>query len=139
MIRIIARLIARVFVGTELCRDEQYLDISITYTVNCLQVSRILAWCPPPLRPIVKLGVPGYLTLRSQEKRMQELLGPVIDKRLAAMTYEKEAKKPVDLLQWFIEGASDSQRNDHKFLALSQVNASLAAIHSVRRYTGGKA
>lgn len=127
MIRIVARLIARVFVGPALCRDESYLDISITYTVNCLRVSRILAWCPQPLRPLVKFFIPGYISLRKQEARMRRLLAPVIRDRLQA-SYDK-GSKPVDLLQWFMDG-SVGRPGDEYFIAIAQINASLAAIHS---------
>lgn len=127
MIRIVARLIARVFVGRSLCRDHDYLDISITYTVNCLRVSRTLAWCPQYLRPVLKFAVPGYLALRHQEKRMQQLLKPIIQEREKLQEGED---KPVDLLQWFIDASTELQKKDDKFLATSQINASLAAIHS---------
>jgi cytochrome P450 len=92
-------------------------------------VSRILAWCPPRLRPIVKYIVPGYIGLRRQEARMQHLLAPIIEKRRAT---EAACRKdiPVDLLQWFMDGATRTDREDPTFLALSMINACLAAIHS---------
>lgn len=36
----------------------------------------------------------------------------------------------MDLLQWFIDAATDQQKRDNTYLAIAQINASLAAIHS---------
>ncbi|KAF1951236.1 cytochrome P450 [Byssothecium circinans] len=129
VIRIVARLIVRVMVGPELCRNEEYLRMSIDFTVNCLLVSRFLAWCPIPLRPIVKYFTPGYQALRRQERLAERLLGPILHQRLQCQ-HNSTAEKPCDMLQWLIDARPEGSVCDARYLAIAQLNASLAAIHS---------
>lgn len=98
MNRIVARLIARVLVGAELCRNEEYLNMTIDFTVNCLLVSRILAWCPIPLMPIVEYFTPGYQAIRRQERLLEGLLRPIILQRLQKPR-DSTCDKPHDTIQ----------------------------------------
>jgi cytochrome P450 len=60
---------------------------------------------------------------------MQQLLAPIIEQRIREQAAGGKTEH-VDLLQWFIDAATEDQKQDPTFLAISQVNASLAAIHS---------
>jgi hypothetical protein len=129
VIHIVALLVARVFIGPELCRNQEYLDVSVMFAANCLIVSRILAWYSSLLRPVVKYIVPGCINLRRQEAQMRRLLMPFITQRGQTAAAGKEQGTD-DLLQLFTDGSSQAEKNDPKFLALSLINACLAAIHS---------
>jgi cytochrome P450 len=54
---------------------------------------------------------------------------PLITQRRQTAAAGK-GKAPDDLLQWFMDGSSQTEKNDPEFLALSLINACLAAIHS---------
>jgi cytochrome P450 len=60
---------------------------------------------------------------------MRRLLMPFITQRGQTAAAGKEQGTD-DLLQLFTDGSSQAEKNDPKFLALSLINACLAAIHS---------
>jgi cytochrome P450 len=60
---------------------------------------------------------------------MRRLLMPLITQRRQTVAAGR-AKTPDDLLHWFMDGSSQAEKNDPEFLALSLINACLAAIHS---------
>ncbi|KAJ7445669.1 hypothetical protein FB451DRAFT_793865 [Mycena latifolia] len=80
MLKIIARTTNRLFVGFPLCRNKEYLNLSIAYTVTVFTRGKTLKLVPPFLRPIVgPLMSPKEKALRD----MLKFLGPIISDRLA--------------------------------------------------------
>lgn len=55
MLRLIARS-ARIFVGHEVCRNEEWLAASIHYTENVFMTATILRMFPSYLHPLVLPG-----------------------------------------------------------------------------------
>ncbi|KAL8419215.1 hypothetical protein RB594_002433 [Gaeumannomyces avenae] len=70
ILRIVAIVSGRVFVGPELCHDEGYLDAAINYTVELFNartaVTRIKPWLRPFRAPFL-LEVPSYPQSRDPE------------------------------------------------------------------------
>ncbi|EPS45168.1 hypothetical protein H072_832 [Dactylellina haptotyla CBS 200.50] len=100
ILKVVARTSHRVFIGEELCREEEYLDASIKYAVGIFPTSMLLNCFPKVLGPI--FSIPLKLIRRKARKHLE----PVILKRIAAIRNNvPEAERPNDLMQWLIEAS----------------------------------
>jgi len=128
IMRVVARTTNRLFVGLPLCRNQEFLSISIIYTVAVFKRCGILALFPSWMRPVIgPLMSPKNKALRQAMK----FLGPVISERLA-----KEDKlgpdwpdKPNDLISWLIQDAAPADKTVPG-ITLRVLIVNMAAIHT---------
>lgn len=136
MLQIVARLSSRVFLGPELCRDPDWLRITIDFTVNVfVAVTAIKRW-PKFMHPIVHWFLPESRKVRAQRAEARRIIQPVIDKRtrefdarLRNQNDDKQSRssdKYTDAVQWMHE-LSDGAPYD---AAIAQLGLSMAAIHT---------
>lgn len=129
LLRIVAMVSGRVFVGSELCRDEAYLDASINYTMDLMTAVHLVAFVPRLLRPFVCPHLPQVKKLQQRIREADEFLRPIVTKRLENAKlpgYEK----PDDMLQWIIDSQEKFGDKGDKELAKMQLGISFAAIHT---------
>ncbi|KAL1951299.1 hypothetical protein VTO73DRAFT_448 [Trametes versicolor] len=108
--QIIARASSRVFVGQPLCRNEEYLALSIRFSVDMVKDRDMLSWFPQFLKPYISRS---YSLARRSLSRNREILQPVINERKLMMQKwgDDWTDKPNDMLQWFIE----TQQTDDQY------------------------
>ncbi|KAJ7486984.1 cytochrome P450 [Mycena latifolia] len=126
--QIVARVSNRIFVGLPLCREQEYLDLNINYTVAIVMRGLLIALLPRFLQPI--LG-PLISTRKSSLRHGLKFLGPVIDERLEN---EREhgrhwPDRPNDLISWLLDVAEGEERTTPA-LALRVLGLNMAAIHT---------
>ncbi|CAJ2507529.1 Uu.00g087150.m01.CDS01 [Anthostomella pinea] len=130
MLMLVARISSRVFLGEELCRNPEWLKITIDHTVSLFTSARQLRVYPYLLRPIAQMFLPLARDTRQQVRDARRVIQPVLDKRRAtkaAMIAEgKDPKELNDAMEWF-EQTAKGQPYDP---ALMQLNLSTAAIHT---------
>jgi cytochrome P450 len=128
---VVARLSSRVFLGKNLCRNERWLDISKTYTIDSFIVSYIMRACPALLRPIAYWFIPQATSLRKAVRDARKLIDPEVLQRKAAVDAAhaegKKAPKVADSLGWMYEIAKG--RHDVDYVA-GQLSLTMAAIHT---------
>jgi hypothetical protein len=99
LLRIVARTSARIFVGPDLCRNEEWIATSISYTENIFETVITLRGIPTFLHPIVSIMLSSYWRVRSKLATAKRLICPMVIER-----WEKQDsgvlyyKKPKDLL-----------------------------------------
>ncbi|KAJ6631929.1 cytochrome P450, partial [Mycena sp. CBHHK59/15] len=128
MTDIVCRVSNRLFVGLPLCRDPDYLKLSIKHTLNVVICARLISMLPPILRPI--LG--PLLSSRNQNMRAaQRLMGPLVAHRLEMFQEHGSdwPNKPNDLVSWLIDMAEPKQRNVRAIIQRVLVVV-MAAIHT---------
>ncbi|KAF3173926.1 hypothetical protein EYR41_004379 [Orbilia oligospora] len=104
ILKVVARTSHRVFIGEELCREEEYLDASIDYAVGVFPTSMALNCFPKFLWPL--LGPIFSIPLNRIRRRARKHLEPVILKRIALIKQGvPESERPNDLMQWLIEAS----------------------------------
>ncbi|KAJ7215678.1 cytochrome P450 [Mycena haematopus] len=127
-LQVVARTTARVFVGLPLCRNQEYVDLSISYTLAVFGRAQIIAMFPSFLKPIF-----GRLlsSRRSSLRQAMKTLGPVIDERLAkdAELGPDWADRPNDFISWLIDAAEGPERTAPA-IALRILATNTAAIHT---------
>ncbi|KAI9151275.1 cytochrome p450 monooxygenase [Paramyrothecium foliicola] len=127
---IVARMSSKIFLGDELCRNEEWLDITKTFTVNAFRAVMKLNLVPSFLRYIAVYFQPDARQTRKSQADARRLIGGVISQRqkLIAQAREGGYKEPQfnDAITWAETESSGEPYDPIVFqLALSTV-----AIHT---------
>ncbi|GKT47702.1 cytochrome P450 monooxygenase TRI1 [Colletotrichum spaethianum] len=138
VLHFIARISSRVFLGTELCRNKSWLEITKNYTLNGFTAADRLREYPPFLRNFVHWFLPGCQSARKQIQEATAIIKPIVDKRHAlkaqAIAEGRSVPEYHDAIEWF-EQASVSKGTPHN-PALSQLFLSTVAIHTTTDLLG---
>ncbi|KAK8066512.1 cytochrome P450 [Apiospora hydei] len=127
LLRVVAIVSGRVFLGPDLCRREEYIYASTMYTVDVFRaVSKVKAW-NQFLKPIAQFFIPELKTLSEHRRKARAFLAPVIQERKEAMRNGSDL--PDDMLQWMMNKAESYGVSDAR-LAELQLDLSMAAIHT---------
>ncbi|KAL2858585.1 cytochrome P450 [Aspergillus pseudoustus] len=135
LVRIIARVSGRIFVGPELCHDKDYLDTAINYTTELMQAVQAVKKVHPLLRPFLAWRLPEVQNLKKREDLAVRFFKPIVKARrdeaaLAACSNDPNYKKPDDMLQWFINRSSDCKSQSTRHLVKMQLLMIFAGIHN---------
>lgn len=128
-LHIVALLSGRVFVGYPLCRNSEWVQTTINYTIHAFGVAQHLLKVPSFIRPLVAPFHPAVKTVRAHRETAMRLITPIIDERIAAMRQDPNVVLPNDAIQFLIHNSGDKIDDVHT-QALLQLNLSIAAIHT---------
>jgi hypothetical protein len=78
MLRILAIVSGNIFVGPELCYNEEYLQASINYTTDLFVAIRALKRWPKFLRPIGKFFTPQLKIIKEYREKVEKMLQPMV-------------------------------------------------------------
>ncbi|KAF4473005.1 cytochrome P450 [Fusarium albosuccineum] len=130
VLHIVARISSRVFLGPELCRNEDWLRITREYTVLSFTAADEIKTWPRVMRPFVHWFLPSCRRLREQAREARQIVDPTMDARRKLrqklLAEGKEAPQYDDSLEWFEQAAKG---NPYDATGL-QLSISLAAIHT---------
>ncbi|KAK6063592.1 cytochrome P450 monooxygenase [Seiridium cupressi] len=126
----VSRLSSRVFLGTKLCRDPEWIEIAQSHTVNLFQASMAMRE-GPSLRRLLSFWVhPLYKRLRRQVHDARKMLKPLIETRKAevrkALAAGEKPEKVSDLIGWMVAQARASDID----YAAGQLGMSVVGIHT---------
>ncbi|OHW96070.1 cytochrome p450 [Colletotrichum incanum] len=129
IIRIVSRLSSRVFMGEELCRDEEWVRVVGDYTAAAFSVGYELGHWPRWARPIVHWFLPSCWNVRNLLAECRKALKPHLEQRDAqkAAALARGETKPIfdDSIEWF-----EKECTTKYDIASEQVSLSLVAIHT---------
>ncbi|GLB41513.1 putative cytochrome p450 [Lyophyllum shimeji] len=128
MMPIISRASNCIFVGTPLCRDPDYMGISLKFTMVIVKAAVLLSLVPPFLRPLASRF---FTNIPSSIDQAAVHIKPLIDERQRNMAeYGKEYPgKPNDMLSWLMDEAQGEEATLH-YLARRLLTVNFAAIHT---------
>lgn len=123
--RIVARVSSRVFLGQELCRNEQWLTLIEQYATAGFRAAEEMRKWPEFIRPILALFHPSCRRAARIILDARAIMGPIIEQR------HRERASPDyvpynDAIEW-IEHVANGQAYDP---VLSQLTLSVVAIHT---------
>ncbi|KAI1659919.1 ent-kaurene oxidase [Daldinia decipiens] len=134
MVRTIARLSGRVFVGPLLNRSEEWMDVSINFAITAFIAVIKLQFFPPWMRPAAQYLVSELRTIRRDLERAQAMLTPIIEERIRdAETPGYD--KPDDFVQWLQDALPEDQKTDFYIQSKIQLLLSAASIHTTSNLT----
>ena len=139
----------RIFVGLPLCRDQEWVDKSISYAIDTMAGIRAVNAYSPLLRPFVAPFLPELRKLRSYKHRAAQMLRPKVEAAIASYLAFGHAKstdnlsletgnseaasdangKQFNLISWMIGHSKDIPRVQPEFIAKEQLFAAFGAIH----------
>ncbi|KAK4184221.1 putative cytochrome P450 E-class, group IV [Podospora australis] len=125
LLRIVALVSGRIFIGTELSRSDEYIDMAINYTVELMEARRAVDEIKPWLRPFLANRLPEVKKLDQRLKEADRLIKPVVAERR-----NRTENKPDDVMQWLLDGQAKYGAYTTETLARIQLGISFAAIHT---------
>ncbi|KAH9228638.1 hypothetical protein K456DRAFT_1774556 [Colletotrichum gloeosporioides 23] len=129
-LELVARLSSRVFLGEELCRNQKWLDISKSYSINIFLCGELLRQYPHFLRHAACYFIPECQLLRTQVADARKLMTPILqkrrDERRIAETKGKPAPVYNDVMQWVEEESKGSSYDP----VGAQLGFSVVAMHT---------
>lgn len=128
ILRLVAKVSGRVMVGEPLCRDENWIRISSTYTRDTFLGGRAMWNTNRFWRPFYALYSEELKKVRQHYVDATNYLKPVFEKRFSAMG-EEGFEKPGDMVQWMIDN-SGKKGYDPVFQGRCQLLISFAALHT---------
>ncbi|KAF7888890.1 hypothetical protein EAF00_009190 [Botryotinia globosa] len=139
VLRIVALISGRVFVGRPLSRDEEWLQTSINYTADCIKAKNAALQWPAWTRYFVAPFLPEIQRVQAHTNKAAELLKPVIN---GCIRRFREGKVPGEesgdefeddqgaFVSWMMKHTSPELRGNPYNLAVNQLTLSFASIHT---------
>lgn len=127
LMRIVSRVSSRVFMGEELCRDDEWVRVSGDYTLSVFATSNLLMAYPRWARPLVHWFMPECREVRRKLNNARQCLQPHLDRRNAIKREAAAQGKPCpfnDSIEWF---EKEYTKHDP---ATCQISISLVAYHT---------
>lgn len=126
----VAQLSSKVFLGDKICRNPDWLRITVDYTVDSFVAARELRFWPTLLRPFIANFLPSCRKIQQQIQQARDIIEPVLEERRKAKEAEASTGAPreryVDAMQWMEDSAKGAPYDP----AVAQLSFSLAAIHT---------
>ncbi|KAK5991519.1 Cytochrome P450 monooxygenase ascG [Cladobotryum mycophilum] len=136
VLRLIALLNGRIFVGRPLSREEEWIQSTISYTIDCVKARNAIRDYPAWKRPWVTNSLPEIKKLTSHRTRGAEMLTPIMNAQLTKdsvkrkLHNEESGDQEGNFIEWLLKYTPENLRNDPENLALNQMVLSFAAIHT---------
>ncbi|KAK2753894.1 hypothetical protein FQN54_007253 [Arachnomyces sp. PD_36] len=130
LLRIVALMSGRVFVGPKICRDEDWIEASIAYTLDTFMGSAKLKRWSLALRPLLALFFSETLRVKQHHATARRLLVPIMEARARALKDPKYVR-PNDMIQWIMDQSSvEKSPPSFEKQAEMQLLIGLAGIHT---------
>ncbi|KAK2687474.1 Cytochrome P450 monooygenase 3 [Fusarium oxysporum] len=137
MLRTVALLSGRAFVGLPLCRDQAWLQASIGYTVDCISIRDQLHTWSPILRPLIGPFLPSVRSVRRHLRFAATIMAPLISQALQEDGKQRQkGALPTDqtesrgtFISWLLRHLPEELRTPEQ-VGLDQMLVSFAAIHT---------
>ncbi|EAQ85378.1 hypothetical protein CHGG_09392 [Chaetomium globosum CBS 148.51] len=125
LLRVVSRVSSRVFLGEELCRNQDWLRVTREYTVDGFRAADELRLWPAPLRYLVHWFMPSCARARADVREARRVLNGVISKRRARKQRGEKVEFD-DAIEWFEREAKGRAYDP----VVVQLTLSFAAIHT---------
>ncbi|CAA7264109.1 unnamed protein product [Cyclocybe aegerita] len=128
MMKIVARASNRIFIGAPLCRDPDYIDLNVQFTVDVVRAGEILCMVPHALRPFVNAL---FSNVPKRIECVLKHLAPVFSARRKGREEmgDDYPGKPQDLLSWLMDVAKGKETTDW-YLTSRILTVNFSAIHT---------
>lgn len=132
ILRIVARISGRVFVGISFCRSEEWLNTSVKFTEDVFANAMVSTMLPAFLRGFFSTFILPYARRVSKHKKIaRKYLAPIYAERMAREASGSGEKLEEDVYTWMLgHAAARPNLRTPETLAYFQLLLSMAAIHT---------
>lgn len=126
--RVIARVSCKVFLGDELCRNEDWFRVTTNYAGHIIRAAEGLRLWPRILRPIVAMFLESTRTLQREVQATRDIMMPILEKRRkdkAAAANEGISLKPNDDAMQWMEDIANGRPYDPAVMQLALATAAI--------------
>ncbi|CAK5284541.1 unnamed protein product [Mycena citricolor] len=129
VMQIVARTSNRVFVGLPLCRNPEYLQLNIDYTIDIVTRGGLIRLLPDFLKPLL---APLLSSKNSSLRHALTFMRPILQERIDmdAKHGKEWADRPNDFISWLIDDLPATEEPTVEDLALRILAVNMAAIHT---------
>ncbi|KAG7089740.1 hypothetical protein E1B28_011394 [Marasmius oreades] len=136
MPKIVVRVSNRVFVGLPLCRNKDWCDLNVKFTISVAVNALVIGLFPKFLHPIVGRI---FSSRRSSLRRATKHLSSILKERMETESQNhgsgvEQSYEPNDLLSWLVDKrekiGEDWQKASVEDLSLRVIAINFAAIHT---------
>ncbi|KAH8816085.1 cytochrome P450 [Xylogone sp. PMI_703] len=124
----------RMFVGLPVSRNPEWIQMSIKYTVDTVEVIKAINSTKPFLRPFLASSLPAVKNLSQDKLRGAQILKPYIDAVLQARKRPDAAENPANnqynLISWMLNQMDTERSVDFQLVANEQLFAGFGSIHN---------
>ncbi|KAK3321251.1 putative cytochrome P450 [Cercophora scortea] len=120
---VVARVSSRMFGGTTLSRNKDWVKASIAFAIDGYFGAQKLKKLPEFLKPLGARVIREVRNLGNYYKEAEKVAIPMLEER------ERTGEPAFDLLYW-MQQAAVGEETDHKFIAGILLKISFAAIHT---------
>ncbi|PGH14610.1 hypothetical protein AJ79_02945 [Helicocarpus griseus UAMH5409] len=120
----VARITSRVFVGTELCENEEFLKIAMDYAQAVVISAEMLRPFPDWMKWILVKAMPVTSYRRRATKFLSKIVQACLDGKL-----DENGNKPDNMVQWLVDAAPPVERNI-PLIAERIMALNVASIHT---------
>ncbi|KAK5626225.1 hypothetical protein RRF57_001940 [Xylaria bambusicola] len=133
MLRLVALVSGRIFVGLPLCREETWINASISYTTDVAAVMHASQKWNSVLRPIVAPFLPEVRKAQADLKHARKCVAPLVDEIMQQYIPEKQEKVKAGsrgaFISWMLKYQPDDQKTA-KRVGINQMVLSFVSIHT---------
>ncbi|PSS38092.1 hypothetical protein PHLCEN_2v72 [Hermanssonia centrifuga] len=128
MMQVVGRVSNRVFVGLPKCRDQDYIELNVKFTLDVVIGALFISLFPDFLKPFAGRY---FTTVPKSIERGVKHIGPIISERYENMEKygDNWEDKPNDMLQWLMDTAEGEER-EIRALVMRILTINFAAIHT---------
>ncbi|KAJ4212369.1 hypothetical protein NW759_011757 [Fusarium solani] len=120
----IGRISNRIYVGTEFCRNEEFLQNAADYAQSVVISAEVLRIFPDWIKPILVQFLPVMKHRRNGYKFLRRYIEDRLEGKL-----DENGNKPEDLIQWLVDAAPPVERNG-PMIAERVMALNVASIHT---------
>ncbi|KAK1532801.1 cytochrome P450 [Colletotrichum costaricense] len=132
VLKLVARLSSRVFLGEEITRNDDWIKVTTEYTTDAYVAAKILRLWPAKLRPLVHWILPCCIKLRRHVFKARSIIIAAIERRRLVKEAAIKSGKPIpvfnDVIEWLEQDTKDTTSDYDPVVA--QLILSQAAIHT---------
>lgn len=111
ILRLVTRISSRVFLGEELCRNEEWLHVAQEFTLISSEASAALKQWPPFSRRFANTFLEPCRKLRTMTSNARVILDPILKQRKQERQDGQDTTRYNDLFEWF-EASRDGKECD---------------------------
>lgn len=132
---VVTQVSTRIFLGPELCQNKEWIANTQGYTASVFHAVRVIRRWPEWSRKYVQWFLKDCAKIRRQVKRAEEIIEPVIAKRLEAIALAEKGlgEMPNDAITWMHQVATGKGKDYHG--AHIQLSLSMASVHTTSDLT----
>jgi cytochrome P450 len=133
----VARMSAKIFLGHPACRNDEWLDLTIGFSIDLFATAFTLRMFPPWMHPFVAPLHPGRWRIKRRLKKAQEIIGPLMNKHREVLKANADGEKSEEddtLLNWMMDNGNEKENllfemsNRQSILSLASIHTTSMAV-----------